>query len=183
MKQSVVVRVAVLAAAALLLVACGGKSHKSASSPPSQAGGSSSSPPVFNGAAVNAACLQGVKETAPGVITIYCSGHAVVNYTVGSQSEQLKGGTCQEAMANFTINAGVITDHTFVGTQPASVGLVIPDGSGKGSGSLNFDGKVYSISGRATVTAGKKAIHFKGSSTLIAASVSNGPPIAIDVSC
>jgi hypothetical protein len=139
------------------MAGCGGSSGA-----PSPGGATGSSPTV-------AEC-EGAHLGQVGVISLQCNGTATVKVLVGGVSKQLSGGVCTTSAGLFVVNAGVVTDHTFVGARPDFVSVNTPPqgGGGQDTGaSILLDGKFYGDSGRfggtTTFTADHKGLTFNGS--------------------
>jgi hypothetical protein len=141
---------------------CGGSSGSPSSGPPSN---QASSLPA-------AAECEGVHLGQVGVISLQCNGTATVMATTGSASKQLTGGVCTTSSELFVVNAGVATDHTFVGTRRdfVSVNTPLAGCGGQDTGaSVVLGGKFYRDSGRfggtTTFTADHMGLTFNGTAT------------------
>src|ERR1700694_5907327 len=100
------------------LAGCGGSSGSSSSTPP----------PTSN---AGPSC-EGVRLGQVGVIALKCDGTATVKATTGGVSSTITGGVCTTGAGLFVVNAGVVTDHTFVGTRPDFLSVNTPTGGGGG---------------------------------------------------
>ena len=107
-----------------------------------------------------------------GVIALKCDGTATVKATTGGVSRTITGGVCTTGAGLFVVNAGVVTDHNFVGTRPDFLSVNTPTGGGGGpdtAASILLDGKFYGDSGRfggtTVFTADHKGLTFTGMAT------------------
>jgi hypothetical protein len=145
-------------AALVVLAGCGGSS------------GSTSSTPPPTSAAV--ASCEGVRLGQVGVISLKCDGTATVKATTAGVSSTITGGVCTTGAGLFVVNAGVVTDHTFVGIRPDFLSVNTPPGGGGGpdtAASILIGGKFYGDSGRfggtTVFTADHKGLTFTGLAT------------------
>ena len=89
------------------------------------------------------------------------------------ETKQLTGGSvCTTSSGLFVVNAGVVTDHTFMRDSADFVSVNTPPGGGGGQdtgASVLLDGKFYGDSGRfggtTVVTADHKGLTFNGLAT------------------